>query len=188
MEAELVEIDQRQIQKLGGQYVYYPTAKVIEDLVKPLDPSVLDVTYGKGRFYYFYRPRVLIASDPYKREWIVEPDIFYQLPVWALYHKLKKGEVRLPDISLIVIDPPWGRNNHRREYSEPLGTPDLIIQYAHRIAQTLRAEYILVHYNKTPQLNGYKPQRTVKYRFLARTLHIEETNNTSYFTLYTREK
>ena len=37
---EYVEVDQRQIQKLGGQYAFHPTAKLIMNLIKPLSPTV----------------------------------------------------------------------------------------------------------------------------------------------------
>ncbi|MEM3830137.1 MAG: hypothetical protein QXV17_02595 [Candidatus Micrarchaeaceae archaeon] len=184
---EYVEVDQREIQRLGGQYAFYPTAKLIEDLIRPLSPRVLDVTFGKGRFYYFYRPKLLIGSDPNKWEWIVKPDIFYQLTVWALYDKLKKGEIKLPDdITLVVVDPPrWTRCTYRKreEYNSLIGTPDLIIQYANRTAQLLNATHLLLHYNTVPQLEKAQPTKVVKFRYLARYLNTEN-KNTSYYILY----
>lgn len=190
MQVELVELDQRQIQGLGGQYAFYPSAKIIEDLIRPLSPVVLDVTYGKGRFYYFYRPRLLVGSDPYRWEWIVEPDAFYQLTVWALFDKLRKGEIRLPDgITLVVVDPPrWTRCTYRNreEFSSLIGTARLIIQYAYRTAQLLGATYMLLHYNTVPQLEKAQPVKVVKFRFLSRYLNTGN-KNTSYYVLYRLE-
>jgi len=184
---EYVEVDQREIQKLGGQYAFYPTAKLIEDLIRPLSPTVLNVTFGKGRFYYFYRPKLLVASDPYKWKWIVEPDVFYQLTVWALYDKLKKGEVRPPgNITLVVADPPrWTRCTYRKreEYNTLIGTPDLIIQYAYKTALLLGATHFLLHYNTVPRLEKAQPVKVVKFRYLARYLNTEN-KNTSYYALY----
>lgn len=190
MHVELVELDQRQIQGLGGQYAFYPSAKIIEDLIRPLSPAVLDVTYGRGRFYYFYRPRLLVASDPYKWNWIVRPDAFYQLTVWALYDKLRKGEIKLQDdITLVVVDPPrWTRCTYRNreEFSSIIGTPDLIIQYAHRTAQLLNATHLLLHYNTVPQLEKAQTVKIVKFRFLSRYLNTKH-KNTSYYALYRLE-
>ena len=53
---EYVEVDQRQIQKLGGQYAFHPTAKLIMNLIKPLSPTVLDVTFGRTGSTTFIAP------------------------------------------------------------------------------------------------------------------------------------
>jgi hypothetical protein len=183
---EYIEIDQREIQRLGGKRVYFPTSKVVKDLINPLDPAVLDVTYGRGRFYYLYRPRALIGSDPYKWDWLVKPDAFYQLTVWALYSKLARGEIKLPQVTLVVVDPPrWTKchYNKRREYNALIGTPQLIIQYAYKTAQLVKASHLLVHYNSVPELNNAQILKVVKFTYFARYLNTKN-KNTSYFALY----
>jgi hypothetical protein len=185
---EYVEVDQREIQRLGGRRSRFPVSQVVKDLIKPLDPAVLDVTYGRGRFYYLFRPRVLIGSDPFKWDWLVEPDAFYQLTAWALYHRLRRGEVRLPqEVTLVVADPPrWTRGavyRGRDEFTALIGTPELIIRYAYEAARLVGASHFLVHYSTVPELSGAQVLKVVRFRYLSRYLNTR-SKNTSYFVLY----
>jgi hypothetical protein len=69
------EFDQLEIQSHGSHYNRYPVAVIIARILNTFNiNSVLDITYGKGRFYKLHRPSKLIAADPVKREWLVKPD------------------------------------------------------------------------------------------------------------------
>ncbi len=88
MKAPILEhVDQRDIQKRGGYYAKYPSSHVVCSLLKRYGvTSVLDVTYGEGRFYKLCRSGLrIIASDPVKRDWVVKPDSFIQANVFYLY-------------------------------------------------------------------------------------------------------
>lgn len=71
--------------------------------------SVVDLTYGVGRFYRLVRRRIvkLIGVDVAKHEWEVAPDEFYLMPCEAFVARALRGEVALGDVSLVVVDPPW---------------------------------------------------------------------------------
>jgi len=174
-------IDQRDIQKLGGKAAKYPTAYVISTLLKKINAKrVLDVTYGRGRFYYIYRPEFLAAADPVKRQWVVTPDIFYQTHVWGLFNLLERH-----DFDVVVCDPPkWHkgvRYNKREEYNQVIGDAYSIIMGALRLAhEKVAAKYFLLHYDRVLPLEVVED---VEFVWWARYLYTEK-KKASHFTLY----
>jgi hypothetical protein len=181
------EIDQRNVQKRSDMCHDYPSSCVVADILKKFSiKRVLDVTYGRGRFYKAYRPELIIASDPVKWGWLVYPDRFYQLTVFQLNMKLRNKEIEIPRIiDCVVVDPPkWSVNeryNKRHEYNFIIGTPKLIIEYARLVAQQVMAKYLLVHYREV--LNLGRIVYAVRYTWLARYKYTKD-KNVSYFVLY----
>ena len=174
-------IDQREIQRIGGAAAKFPSAYVVNMLLRKIRAEkVLDVTYGRGRFYYIYRPRLLIGADPVKRDWVVNPDRFYQANVWQLYSLLEER-----DFDVVVCDPPkWNRRikyNKREEYDYVIGDAYSIIMGAIRLArEKTSAKYFLLHYNKLLPLQIIED---VKFVWWARYLYSSNKNPT-HFTLY----
>jgi hypothetical protein len=183
----VAEVDQRDVQKRSITCHDYPGSYVVADILKKFNiKRVLDVTYGRGRFYKAYRPELLIGSDPVKWGWLVYPDKFYQLTVFQLNMKLRSREIEIPKIiACVVVDPPkWsanGRYNKRDEYNFIIGSPKLIIEYAKLVAQQIMAKYLLVHYREV--LNLGKIVYVVRYMWLARYAYTKD-KNISYFALY----
>jgi len=180
-------IDQRDIQRRGYLYVYYPSSAVVADILRKYGVrDVLDVTYGRGRFYVMYRPRTLVGVDPMKWDWIVKPDTFHQTTVYHFYRLLKGNEVIIDKpIDCVVIDPPhWSKNatyRKRDEYNYIIGTPKDIIEHGRKVAELVKAPYILLHFNQ--QLPIGEPIHIVKFRWFARYAHTEN-KNLSYYILY----
>ena len=71
--------------------------------------SILDLTYGVGRFYRLGKAMIgrIVAVDVRKYEWEVEPTVFYQVDCRVFVDRVLKGEIELGDIDIIVVDPPW---------------------------------------------------------------------------------
>ena len=171
-------LDQREIQRKGGLASRYPTAYIIAQFLKRYNfGRVLDVTFGVGRFYKIQRPKLLVGADIKKREWIVVPDIFIQKPVWGLRYEKQLEQLQF---DLLVVDPPWGQAQRRTEYSEVVGTPEIIIEYAMKLAKELSIRYVLVHYNKL--LKNLDVVENVAFKPWTRYLNSQ--NTITYFTLY----
>ena len=175
-------LDQRDIQKKGGLASRYPTSYIISQILnKYLFQNVLDVTYGVGRFYKISRPSFLVGADIKKREWEIKPDLFFQKAVWSLRYC---NDLKRFHFDLIVVDPPWGKNHIRRpEYSDLFGTPELIIQYAIKLAIDLNIQYALVHYDKLIKNKDLEIIENIAFKPLTRYLNIRDYHIT-YFTLY----
>jgi hypothetical protein len=104
---------------LGGMKTYTfkhgeMSYNIIEHIFNILFPArydlvVVDLTYGKGRFYRKVRHRIetLIAVDILKHDWEVKPDMFYTMPCQEFVMKVLKGEIELSNIDMVVVDPPW---------------------------------------------------------------------------------
>ena len=185
-----VVVDQRDVQKRGGLCAKYPSSYVVcEMLRKHSIRRVLDVTFGRGRFYALCRRDIelLIASDPVKWPWLVYPDRFYQATAWQLYNLLKNNKVQVREVDCVVVDPPrWSRGaeyRRRGEYNFLIGSPRLIIEYAAKAAALINAKHILLHYNKVVEVENYTPVHVVEFRWLARYLNTEN-KNTSYYIIY----
>jgi len=182
-------VDQRDIQKRGGDYAKYPSSYVVCSLLKKYNITrILDVTYGEGRFYKLCRSDLRITgSDPVRRDWVVKPDSFIQADIFHLYRLASAEQFTATDLDAIVVDPPkWTRNARYKVHdmlNYIIGTPELIIEYALKIAQLIHAPYMLVHYKRVLQLNGYKPVHVVEYRWYHRYLRVSD-NNHSLFVLY----
>jgi hypothetical protein len=187
----LEQIDQRDIQKKGGPYVKFPTSYIICSMLFRYDlKNVLDITYGEGRFYRTCRDNiVLIGSDPERWDWVVKPDLFYQFNVFYLYNLLSKEKIKFPlrKVDVVVVDPPrWtakAKYNKREMFNNLVGTPDLIIQFAGKIAKELNIRYILVHYRAMVQIEGFTPIHVVEFKWFARYLN-SKNKNKSYYVLY----
>jgi hypothetical protein len=70
--------------------------------------SIVDLTYGYGRFYRLSRHLIskLVGVDVVRYDWEVVPDVFYQMDCRVFVSKVLRGELSIePD--LIVVDPPW---------------------------------------------------------------------------------
>ena len=180
-------IDQRDIQKRGNLFTKYPTAYIISKIMSKYNVvNVLDVTYGRGRFYRLYRPKLLIGVDPIRWEWIVRPDEFYKMTVFHFFRSLRNGEVIIDkDLDCVVIDPPkWNyiaTYRKRNEFNFIIGTPKDIIEYGRKVSELINSKYILLHFNQ--QLPIGEPIHIVKFRWLARYAHTED-KNLSYYILY----
>ena len=176
-------VDQRDVQRLGGKAARYPASYIVCTLLLDVDAhSVLDVTYGRGRFYYYMKPEFLVGADVKVWGWIVKPDIFIQKPVWALDKILNKINIKF---DVLVVDPPaWSKGvsyNKREEYSYILGTPELIINEAIKLAKKHEIPYILLHFNKL--LDKLPIIENIEFRYVARYLN-NPNFKTTYFTLY----
>lgn len=182
-------VDQREIEKLGGVAVKYPVSFLLSKIFRELQAKrILDVTYGRGRFYKVYRPKLLVGCDPVIWEWVVNPDIFIRRPVWGVYDVLKK--INYFNFDIIVVDPPFGqRGSKRPEYftEHALGGPDFIISCAFELATRIKTPYVLLHYKKRTRVPNWDIVKTIKFQYFARYLKNPETNNT-YFILYENKK
>jgi hypothetical protein len=112
---------------------------VIEYVFNILFPArrglvVVDLTYGRGRFYRKVRSRIgtLVAVDIYRHDWEVEPDVFYQMTCQEFTSRVIRGEIELPRADLVVVDPPW--DTLRRGLS---GVPGLARMPYHMYARPL---------------------------------------------------
>ena len=179
-----MSVDQREIQKLGGRAARYPSSYIVVTLLEKhgLFSAVLDVTYGRGRFYYCKRPKLLVGVDPRVWGWVVQPDIFIPKPVWAAKPILKQMNFRF---DVVVCDPPaWNmgtRYNRREEYSFVIGSAQLIIEESVKLARELGVPYMLLHYNKL--LNNLEVVEDIEFVYVARYLN-NPGMRTTHFTLY----
>jgi hypothetical protein len=181
-------VDERDVQRMGGLHARFPSSYIVCKLLRSVNARrVIDVTYGMGRFYRLCRREIelLIASDPIRWKWIVEPDAFYQFTVWQLYNMVRGGKVRIPEVDVIVCDPPkWNTSvsyNRRSPYNFVVGTPSLIIDYSVKLARVLNVKHLLLHYNRILKIG--RPIHVVEFRWFARYLNAEGKNR-SYYVLY----
>jgi len=179
-------IDQRTIQKRGGDFARYPSSYVVCKFLRQHNiRKILDVTYGEGRFYYLCRHELeIIAADPVKWNWIVKPKQFLQLNVFQLYLMLRDGKIELPHVDALVVDPPkWTTNVSYRKrdmYNFIIGTPKLVIEYASKIASLLKTRHLLAHYREVIQLENYVPIHIIEFTWIARYLHTKNKNKSLY--------
>lgn len=177
------EIDQREIQRLGGKAAECPSSYVVVTMLERnnLFNRVLDVTYGEGRFYCYRKPKLLVGADPYVQEWTVKPDMFIPRPVWSLFSILKDVNI---GFDVLVCDPPqWNEGvcyHKRKVYSLVVGDAKLIINESIKLAKQLGIEHMLLHWNKVLDLPIVENKR---FLYFARYLH-NEGKNTTYFTIY----
>jgi hypothetical protein len=181
-------VNQRDVQRRGGCFSKYPTSFVVCYLLRRYGiRKVLDVTYGEGRFYYLCKDEVIVVgSDPVRREWVTMPKEFHQLNVFQLYGMVRDGALRLPKVDAVVADPPkWTRNaTYRRSaFNYIIGTPELIIEYASRIARLTKTTYLLTHYKDLVKLDDFKLAHVIEFTIMTRYLNLRNRNK-SLFTLY----
>jgi hypothetical protein len=183
MDNIIEEVDQRDIQKRGNLFAKYPISYPIMRIMGKYNiRNVLDVTYGKGRFYKLYRPKYLVGVDPVKRKWIVRPDEFYQMTVYHFYRLLKNSEITIKPIDCIVIDPPWAREDrkYREEFNYVIGTPELIVEYGKKVAELVKAPYMLLHHNQQPPLG--RIIYIIKFKWVV--FYHPDTGKESFYILY----
>jgi len=79
------------------------------------DLIVLDLTYGKGRFYRLVRNRIktLIGVDIIKHNWETKPDVFYNMPCEKFVRDVIENKIKLEKLDIIVVDPPWSFEKRR---------------------------------------------------------------------------
>lgn len=88
---------------LGPRYKSYDIMLLLFKYLKlPYNVRVLDLTYGKGRFYRKiinnYRPYI-IGVDIEKHEWEVAPSEFHQMDMRQFNANV--------DVDVVVVDAPW---------------------------------------------------------------------------------
>ena len=172
-------VDQRDIQKHGGLYVKYPSSAIVTELLEMVKANVvLDSTYGEGRFYAIKKPRVLIGIDPVVRDWVVKPDLFIPFENWKAVEIVKKLGIKA---DVVVCDPPWGKNFRKRTMYDYTVKPEIIIQYALKLAEVARAKYFLLHY-KWPLDLGFKPIKVIEFNPISR--YLNQSDPFTFFVLY----
>jgi len=173
-------VDQRDIQKRGGKCVKHPVSCLIYDMLKELGMNleqliVLDVTYGEGRFYGAWRPRLLLGSDIRVHRWVVEPDWFTRCPSWSVWTRVQKLGI-VPDI--VVVDPPWTNYNHRgrKHYYEymALGDDSTVLEGGLITARKLGVKYLLVHYKDRIVPSGTRVLNEKYFIYVSRYLKNNE--------------
>jgi hypothetical protein len=136
---------------------------------KPL--NIVDLTYGVGRFYRSSKSMIgrIIAVDITKYDWEVEPNIFYLMDCRVFVDMVIRGEIKLGDVDVIVVDPPW---SHEKRGVKPRRTgisgqpyhisgvySKSIVQVAIRLSRALRR----------PLLYRYKGPLECNHRVLVAT-------------------
>jgi hypothetical protein len=179
-------IDQRDIQKRGGDFTKYPSSYVVCSLLRKYTlRKVLDITYGEGRFYKlcFYDLEI-VGVDPIQWNWAVKPKQFLQMNVFQLYAALKHRLVKLQQPDVVVIDPPkWNPSvayRKRDMYNYIIGTPHLIVEYAIKVAELLKTKHLLIHYRELLEIENYKPIHIIEYEWFARYLNTDGKNKSLY--------
>ncbi len=191
-------VSQSVLQKRGGKCARAPVSCLILDMVRevgvPLE-TWFDATYGEGRFYITFRPRVLVGADVRVLEWRVKPDAFILAPVWASWRYLKKLGVK-PDV--YVLDPPWqecvkgngcrgrewrGRYHYRASWA--IGSPEVILREGVKAAERLGARYLIVHWREEAYPEGWRLLKSVRFKpFLP---NVDKYGYTSWFGILVRD-
>ena len=183
MNVECEVIDQREIQRLGGKAVKFPSSVLIKQLLDEtgIDYSfIFDCTYGEGRFYGYFRDKIdlLVGADVEIWSWVVEPDLFVKKPVWSSYKVLKKLGLKP---SLLIVDPPfskWYRYEKRQLYHYVWAGAWTIVEYAVKAAEALHVKHVLVHWDRVETFN--KRLLSVK-AFKPFTRYLNERYEPTYF-------
>ncbi|MCC6024534.1 MAG: hypothetical protein LM600_07530 [Thaumarchaeota archaeon] len=139
--------------------------KIVNTLLSMCFPNrlltVIDLTYGVGRFYRIARSRIklLIGVDIVRYAWEIKPDLFYQMPCQMFVDKVLRNEIVLPgSVDLVVIDPPWSHEK-RGVFPKKIGISNMpyhlefvnsrsIINAATRLAKHLNT--LLLYRYKEP--------------------------------------
>jgi len=143
-------VDQREVQSRRGVCGKYPVACVVYDMLSKhgLYKRILDVTFGRGRFYAKKLPEFLVGVDPVRRDWIVYPHIFFQKTVQQVY---ESGVLDGLSFDVVVVDPPFNarrvRWRLRREFEVSMGLPEEIIRYAFALAKLLGVGHLFLHFH-----------------------------------------
>ena len=147
------------------------TATIIAELLNSINAvHVVDTTYGVGRFYRYYRPKILVGIDPnIYQQYVVKPDILIPKPVWSARDIIKSLHT-VYEFDVLVVDPPFrkrprGRDN-RLYYYNIVGSPELILKYSLKIASELGIPNIIVHWrDKDIVLEKYHRISCIEYKY-----------------------
>ena len=182
------EVDQRDVQKRGGVCARFPVSCLLHDMLRSSGTKhdiVLDVTFGEGRFYGAWRPKVLLGTDIRVLDWVVDPDWFARCPSWSAWARVKKLGVK-PD--LIVVDPPFTRNSMalRRHFqlNRALGDEKMILDGAVTTAVKLGTRVLLVHFNDLYIPRGWELSEAIKFKFYARRTTQRGDNYTYFYIMH----
>lgn len=152
---QIAIVDQRDIQARGGVCSKAPVSCLLRDrILRNILPgridrklTILDLTYGEGRFYVAFQSKVKIyAVDIARISWLVKPHMFIQSDLRSIDLSLFRDK----GIELVVIDPPfpgWSGWN-REHYYNITSKPEELIGYAYRYAVDLKT-HLLIH-NRSP--------------------------------------
>ncbi len=148
--------------------------------MEPRGLAVVDTTYGEGRFYLAWRPRLLLGCDVRILDWKVEPDLFARVPSWGCWRRVGKLGIK-PD--LVVVDPPFSDRGHKTErHGRPwynswaaVGGKRNVLQGGFITAEKLQARYVLVHYNERVKHEGWRIIAEKWWRPRARHLNLDNT-------------
>jgi len=187
---EVPLVDQRDMQKRGGICARFPVSCLLYDMLKEqgLQPEIVfDTTYGEGRFWGAWKPKILIGADVRVLNWVVEPDLFIKKPVWSSWQVLARLGLE-SRIDLVVVDPPWGiitgsRHGTRPHYYKPFGSPDVILEEGIKAAEKLGCNHVLVHYYRIVERENWRIINAKRFIYFTRFLK-QDTKynpNTSYF-------
>lgn len=151
------------------KYPYGVMVKLLLEEAGLRSHTVLDLTYGEGKFWSCWRPKHLIGFDVRRLDWTVEPDVFYQKPAWAALH------MRVPGVDLVAVDPPWQRSARGRSArlsiggrwwyrtSRMVGSPEAILESAARLAGELGVP-LVVHFERPWVPEGFDVMVSVFWR------------------------
>jgi len=175
-------IDQRELQEISicREYPYSCLIKLIVEIFGIENSSVLDLTFGIGEFYRFWKPAYLVAFDVvnWKKkgfEWIIEPNEFYET---SFIHAEKILGNRKFDI--VIFDPPYdikpcGSIKNRKPWlyhgKENL---KIMINYFPKIAKKYADKYVIIKFMDGKEITifdlvnafNHKPDYMIIYRFL----------------------
>ena len=182
-----IALDQREVQKWGKMCAKHPSSAVVAMLLRRAGSArVLETTYGEGRFYLVHRPPFLAGVDPARRQWLVRPDLFFEMPVQIFLEKLARGEVAVPRIDTVVCDPPWGRGEYRKRphfaAARAVGSPQQIVECSAKVAELLGAKHFILHFDRVPAIEGMDAEAVVEFKPFTRYLNSGRT--VTFFVLY----
>ena len=148
--------------------------------LEPRGLTVVDVTYGEGRFYLAWRPRLLLGCDVRLLKWKVEPDWFALTPSWACWTRVEKLAL---ETDLVVVDPPFSERGHRSwKHGRPhyniwaaVGGKENVLRGGFRTAEQLGTPNILVHYNERVEPEGWQIIAEKWWRPRTRYLNLDDT-------------
>ena len=177
-------VDQREVQQVHAMCREYPTScfhKLLAEVLEIENATVLDLTFGVGENYRFWKPSYLVAFDIVdwrKRgfKWVIEPDEFYET---TFIKALEILHDRVFDV--VYFDPPYDVHSSDKhlEKTKPwlyYGSQDLptMIKHFPKIAKKYAKKYIIVKFMDGKKVTIFdvvnemksKPTWVIIYRFI----------------------
>ena len=191
-------IEQWEIQRRGGKCARYPSSCIVVQLLdeagllRPLQPlSILDLTYGEGRFWAALSQAVVAGFDVRRLGWVRRPRCFWRAPAqhWQRYtSEIEECLAGRPQ--LIAVDPPWQRWQRGREVggryyyraANAWGAPEEILRAAAEAAQHWQAP-LLVHYATRWLPPGFTPVVEMWWRPWFHLLNKKASNYKSWWAV-----